>query len=73
MPQRQKSGKKKRPAVATEKPHEPGSAARHEAGPRAWAAANKHQGGNKKISSRAKVPFGPVGGLGRKTNQARSS
>ena len=36
-------------------------------------ATNKLHGGGKKIALGRKVPFGPVGGLGRKTNLARSS
>jgi hypothetical protein len=46
---------------------------RPEAEARAWAAANKLRGGGKKADSRRKVPFGPLGGSGRKTNQSRSS
>ncbi len=46
---------------------------RPEAGSRAWSTLDKLQGAGKNISSRRKVPFGPVGGLGRKTNLSRSS
>jgi hypothetical protein len=40
---------------------------------RAWATANKLHGGGKKADSRRKVPSGPLGGSGRKTNLSRSS
>ena len=40
---------------------------------RAWATVNKLPGGGKKIDARRKVPSGPLGGSGRKTNQSRSS
>jgi hypothetical protein len=50
-----------------------GGVARPEAEPRGWATVNKLQGGGKKINSRRKVPSGPVGGSGRKTNLSRSS
>ena len=40
---------------------------------RAWATINKLPGGSKKIHARRKVPYGPLGGSGRKTNQSRSS
>lgn len=46
--------------------------ARSEAEERAWALANKGHGGGKMGLGR-KVPSGPVGGSGRKTNLARSS
>jgi hypothetical protein len=46
--------------------------ARSEAEERAWAIANKGHGGGK-IGLGRKVPSGPVGGSGRKTNLARSS
>lgn len=39
----------------------------------AWAAVNKLHGGGKNIASRRKLPSGPLGGSGRKTNLARSS
>lgn len=75
MPQGDKSAdtdKQERPAGAIEK--SPGQkGARPKAEARAWTAFNKLQGGGKKISPGRKVPFGPVGGLGRKTNLARSS
>ena len=47
--------------------------ARPDAEARAWAAANKLHGGGKKAASRRKLPSGPLGGSGRKTNLARSS
>jgi hypothetical protein len=40
---------------------------------RAWPTVNKLQGPGKKFDARRKVPSGPVGGSGRKTNLARSS
>jgi hypothetical protein len=74
MPQGDKSAhtdKQKRQAGAIENGHEQKGATRPEA--RAWATANKLHGGGKKIASGRKVPSGPVGGSGRKTNLARSS
>ena len=44
-----------------------------EAGARPWPAVNKLQGGAQKIASGRKIPSGPVGGSGRKTNLSRSS
>ena len=76
MPQGDKSAdtdKQKRPGGAIEKGHEQQGVARPEAEARAWAALNKLHGGGKKVGSRRKVPSGPVGGSGRKTNLARSS
>ncbi|RYX89387.1 MAG: hypothetical protein EOO28_33155 [Comamonadaceae bacterium] len=40
---------------------------------RAWAASQKNQRGAMKMSATRKIPSGPVGGNGRKTNLARSS
>jgi hypothetical protein len=65
--------KQKRQAGAIEKRHEHKGLARPEAEARAWAAANKLHSGGKKIASRRKLPSGPLGGSGRKTNLARSS
>lgn len=76
MPRRDKSAdtaKQKRQARAIEKGNEQKGAARPEAEARAWAAANKLHAGGKKIASRRKLPSGPLGGSGRKTNLARSS
>lgn len=77
MPRGDKStatDKQKRQARATDPSQEPTGVGRPEAGARAWAAANKlHGGGKEKISSRRKLPSGPLGGSGRKTNLARSS
>ncbi|HWI83640.1 hypothetical protein [Ramlibacter sp.] len=76
MSRRDKSAdtdKQKRQARAAEKAHEQKGVARPEAETRAWAAANKLHGGSKKIASRRKLPSGPLGGSGRKTNLARSS
>jgi hypothetical protein len=65
--------KQKRQAGATVKGREQKAVARPEAEARAWAAANKLHSGGKKIASRRKLPSGPLGGSGRKTNLARSS
>jgi len=76
MPRGDKSAdtdKQKRQASAIEKGHEQKGVARPEAKARAWAAANKLDGGGKKAASRRKLPSGPLGGSGRKTNLARSS
>lgn len=76
MPRGDKSvdtDKQKRQARATEKGGEQKGVARPEAEARAWAAANKLQSGAKKFASRRKLPYGPLGGSGRKTNLARSS
>lgn len=40
---------------------------------RGWASVNKLPGAGKKIDARRKVPSGPLGGSGRKTNLSRSS
>jgi hypothetical protein len=40
---------------------------------RAWATVNKLPGGGNKTDARRKVPSGPLGGSGRKTNLSRSS
>ena len=40
---------------------------------RAWGTVNKLPGGGNKIDARRKVPSGPLGGSGRKTNLSRSS
>ena len=74
MPQGDKSAdtaKKKRQLGATRKGQNSGGRPGAEA--RALAAANKQQGGGRSNGSGRKVPFGPVGGSGRKTNLARSS
>lgn len=76
MPREDKSAytdKQKRGAGATEKGQEPKGAGRAEVEARPWPTVNKVYGGGKKISSGRKVPSGPVGGSGRKTNLARSS
>lgn len=76
MPRGDKSAytdKQKRQEGAVGKGQEQKGGARPEAGARAWARVNKLHGGGEKIASGRKVPFGPVGGLGRKTNLARSS
>lgn len=76
MPQEDKSAhadKQKRQTRAIEKGHEQKGVVRPEAEARAWATVNKLHSGNKKIGSGRKVPSGPVGGSGRKTNLGRSS
>ena len=76
MPQGDKSAytdKQKRQAGAIKKGNEQTGAARPEAEARAWGTVNKLHGAGKKIGSGRKVPSGPVGGSGRKTNLARSS
>lgn len=67
------TGKHKRQAVAGAKGHVQEGVARPEAEARSWAAANKLHSGGKKIAPRQKLPSGPLGGSGRKTNLARSS
>lgn len=65
--------KQERPAGVIQKGREKKGVARPEAEARAWAAANKLYSGGKKFASRQKLPSGPLGGSGRKTNLARSS
>jgi hypothetical protein len=77
MPQRGKpadTGKHKHPAGAIDdQGHEQKSVPRPEGKQRAWTSLNKLDAGGKKGGAGRKVPFGPVGGLGRKTNLSRSS
>jgi len=76
MPKGDKSShpdKQKRQAGVIEKRSEQQGVTRPEAEARAWPTVNKIHGGGKKIGSGRKVPSGPVGGSGRKTNLARSS
>lgn len=65
--------KQKRRTRALEEGQTKKSATRPETGARAWVAANQLHGAGKKIGSRRKLPSGPLGGSGRKTNLARSS
>ncbi len=65
--------KQTRRAGAIEKALEQKDASRPEPEARAWPTVNKLHGGGKKIDSRRKLPSGPLGGSGRKTNLARSS
>lgn len=65
--------KQERQAGAIENGRGKKGVARREAEARAWAAANKLHSGGKKSASRQKLPSGPLGGSGRKTNLARSS
>jgi hypothetical protein len=60
-----------KPRGAAQDGNEQKKTGRPEAGPRGWANASKPP--SRMIASGRKVPFGPVGGLGRKTNLARSS
>jgi hypothetical protein len=64
--------KQQRKAAASGKAGERKGAARPETDKGAWAALDRLHGGGK-VNGRRKVPFGPVGGSGRKTNLARSS
>ncbi|HZY17800.1 MAG TPA: hypothetical protein VFE82_04920 [Ramlibacter sp.] len=76
MPQGDKStstDKQQRQAGAIEKGNGPKGVGRPQGGARAWATVANRQGAGKKIGSGRKVPSGPVGGSGRKTNLARSS
>lgn len=76
MPQRDKSAhtdKQQRQAGAIEKGHEKKGVAGPQAQVRAWATGSKLNAGGKKMALGRKVPSGPVGGSGRKTNLARSS
>ena len=50
-----------------------GDIARPKADVRAWAVVNKLPGGGTDVDARRKVPSGPLGGSGRKTNRSRSS
>jgi hypothetical protein len=72
MPRREKSAAAEQQKVgAIEKGLEAGSRPETKAG--AWPTVHKLDGGGKKFDARRKVPSGPVGGSGRKTNLARSS
>jgi len=76
MPRGDKSAytdKQKRQTGAIEKGHERKGVARPEAEARAFPTVNKLHGAGKQIASGRKVPYGPVGGSGRKTNLSRSS
>ena len=76
MPRGDKSAntvKQKRQPGASEKGSEQKGVTGPKAEARAWATVNKVHGGGKKTGSGRKVPSGPVGGSGRKTNLARSS
>ncbi|NUZ06029.1 hypothetical protein [Piscinibacter koreensis] len=61
----------KRPTI--EASDAPKDVARPAANARAWSNVNKLPGAGKKIDARRKVPSGPLGGSGRKTNRSRSS
>ena len=56
---------------------EEGDAQKNITGPgakaRGWANVQKLLGGGKKMEARRKLPSGPLGGSGRKTNVSRSS
>ncbi|HEX2547421.1 MAG TPA: hypothetical protein VHL79_21230 [Ramlibacter sp.] len=66
--------KQKHQSGSIEKGHEQKGVTRPaaEARPRA-PVNNRPNGAGKKMGAGRKVPFGPVGGLGRKTNLSRSS
>lgn len=51
----------------------PKNIARPGATARAWVTVQKLPGGGKMIEARRKLPSGPLGGSGRKTNVSRSS
>jgi hypothetical protein len=76
MPQGDKSActdKQKRQTRANGKGHEQKGVTGRKAEARGWATVNQLPGGGRKIDARRKVPSGPVGGSGRKTNLSRSS
>lgn len=74
MPRRDNStDTNKRQAGAIETGDRQKSVPRPPAEARAWVTASKLHGGGKKVESRRKVPSGPLGGSGRKTNLSRSS
>lgn len=76
MPQGDKSAnadKQKRQTGAIDKGHEQRGVTGCKPEERGWAAVNKLPGAGKKVDARRKVPSGPVGGSGRKTNLSRSS
>lgn len=75
MPEGDESSKakRKRKARAIKEGNEPKGVAYPGTDARAWATVDKLPGGGRKIASRQKLPFGPLGGSGRKTNRARSS
>lgn len=76
MPQEDKSADidtAKRQAGANDKGREPKGVGHPKAEARAWATANKLHGAGKQMEARRKLPSGPIGGSGRKTNLARSS
>lgn len=76
MPQQERStdtDQLNRQANAVEKGREQKDVSQQKANPRAWAALNQLHGARKQSGSRQKIPSGPVGGSGRKTNLARSS
>lgn len=65
--------KRKRLKGAAAASAEPKGAARPEAKAQTWATVSKLHDGGKNIAARRKVPSGPLGGSGRKTNLSRSS
>ena len=76
MPPEDKSpdtNKQIRQASVIEKAEHQKKVPRRQAEARVWATANKLNGGGKKVESRRKLPSGPLGGSGRKTNRSRSS
>jgi hypothetical protein len=74
MPQGDKAADTdKRGLRASRKGDEPTVVSRPRKQGGAWAPVNKRAGAGKKIDARRKLPSGPVGGSGRKTNLSRSS
>lgn len=63
---------RKRQTGTLEQANEQRSAARAKTDVSAWPTAKKLGGADKKIDARRKVPSGPLGGSGRKTNLSRS-
>lgn len=76
MPRRDNSSpgeNEKRKGRGAENVGEQQGIARPEIKPRRGAPLQKLQGGGKMSASRQKLPSGPLGGSGRKTNLSRSS
>ena len=73
MPKPDKVDAHKQERETIEEGNTQGDVSRPRTKARAWATVNKLPGGGKKIDARRKVPSGPLGGSGRKTNLSRSS
>jgi hypothetical protein len=63
----------KRPAGAIDTGEQRKSIPRAQPTARGWPAANNLHGAGQNADARRKVPSGPLGGSGRKTNLSRSS